>query len=378
MNIKRKIFISLFLILILLTNLSFASYSTVTMNVVEEPVCTIELGENSKFEKKLISKDLNNKEVTIQLQVKNDEVVNKPTGEIMLVLDNSDSMNTTVSGATTRKELIFNSAKTLISNLLKDNEELKIGIVSFSTSIDSSKEGTLEDANLASSLSNDISTLSNAISNIKADGPRTNLESGLELASEQFTKTDNNKYMIVLTDGVPNVALNYDKSYYSDDVISKTKSKLQQLKQSNINIITMLTGIDDETYIPATTTKSFGEIIEEIFGTTSNPTVGKFYYVTDNEVESIIKNDIYNSLIPENKTLKDIKIIDYFPAEIINNFDFAYVSEANIGTISATVDKSNNSITWTIPELASGETATVQYKLKLKENFDSSIVNTKY
>lgn len=375
MNIKRKIFISLFLILILLTNLSFASYSTVTMNVVEEPVCTIELGENSKFEKKLISKDLNNKEVTIQLQVKNDEVVNKPTGEIMLVLDNSDSMNTTVSGATTRKELIFNSAKTLVSNLLKDNEELKIGIVSFSTNTDISKEGSSEDANLVSSLSNDISKLNNAISNIKSDGPKTNLESGLDLASGQFTKTDNNKYMIVLTDGVPNVALNYDKNYYSDDVISKTKSKLQQLKQSNINIITMLTGIDDETYIPATTTKSFGEIIEEIFGTTSNPTVGKFYYVTDNEVESIIKNDIYNSLIPENKTLKDIKIIDYFPAEIINNFDFAYVSEANIGTISATVDKSNNSITWTIPELASGETATVQYKLKLKENFDSSIVN---
>ena len=375
MNIKRKIFISLFLILILLTNLSFASYSTVTMNVVEEPVCTIELGENSKFEKKLISKDLNNKEVTIQLQVKNDEVVNKPTGEIMLVLDNSDSMNTTVSGATTRKELIFNSAKTLISNLLKDNEELKIGIVSFSTNTDISKEGSSEDANLVSSLSNDISKLNNAISNIKADGPRTNLESGLDLASGQFTKTDNNKYMIVLTDGVPNVALNYDKNYYSDDVISKTKSKLQQLKQSNINVITMLTGIDDEKYIPATTTKSFGEIIEEIFGTTSNPTVGKFYYVTDNEVESIIKNDIYNSLIPENKTLKDIKIIDYFPAEIINNFDFAYVSEANIGTISATVDKSNNSITWTIPELANGETATVQYKLKLKENFDSSIVD---
>ena len=45
-----------------------------------------------------------------------------------------------------------------------------------------------------------------------------------------FRNHNNNKYMIVLTDGVPNVALNYDKSYYSDDVISKTKSKLQQLK----------------------------------------------------------------------------------------------------------------------------------------------------
>ena len=42
---KKKIFISLFLILLLLTNLSFASYSTVTMSVVEEPICTIQLGE---------------------------------------------------------------------------------------------------------------------------------------------------------------------------------------------------------------------------------------------------------------------------------------------------------------------------------------------
>lgn len=371
---KKKIFISLFLILLLLTNLSFASYSTVTMSVVEEPICTIELGENSKFEKKLISKDLNNKEVTLQLQVTNGEIANKPTGEIMLVLDNSDSMITEVSEGKTRKDLIFNSAKTLVSNLLRDNESLKVGIVSFSTNIDTSKEGTIEDANLVSTLSNDVSTLTNAISNIQANGSRTDLEAGLSLASGQFTKTDNNKYMIILTDGVPNVAINYDKIYYSDDVISKTKAQLQQLKQNNINVITMLTGIDDETYVPATTTKSFGEIITEIFGTASNPTVGQFYYVTDDQVETTITNDIYNSLVPETKTLKNIKIVDYFPAEIINNFDFVYVSEANIGDISATVDKTNNSITWTIPELASGQTATVQYKLKLKENFDSSIV----
>ena len=38
------------------------------------------------------------------------------------------------------------------------------------------------------------------------------------------------------------------------------------------------------------------------------------------------------------------------------------------------MDTTNNSITWTIPELANGETATVQYKLKLKQNFDSNIV----
>lgn len=48
---KNKVFILLFLIFILMANLSFASYSTVTMEVVEEPICTIEIGENSKFEK---------------------------------------------------------------------------------------------------------------------------------------------------------------------------------------------------------------------------------------------------------------------------------------------------------------------------------------
>lgn len=371
---KKKILITMFLVILLLTNMSLASYSTVTMSVVEEPACTIEIGENSKFEKKLISKDLTNKEVTLQLQVTNGEVSNKPTGEIMLVIDNSNSMTNEVSGKT-RKDLVFESAKTLVSNLLQDNEGLKIGIVSFSTNTDTSKEGTLEDAKVESTLNSDATTLNNAISNIQTNGTRTNLQSGLLLASQQFTKTDNNKYMIVLTDGVPNVAIDYNKIYYSDDVIAKTKQQLIDISTSNINIITMLTGIEDETYVPASVTKNFGTIINEIFGTVQNPTAGKFYYVTDDKVESTITTDIYNSLVPEGKSYKNITIVDYFPAEIINNFEFAYVSQANIGNISAKVDTSNNSITWVIPKLANGETATVQYKLKLKENFDSNIVN---
>ena len=54
---KKKIFITLFLLLILIAKLSFASYNTVTMTVVEEPVCNIELGENSKLD----TKDMNKK-----------------------------------------------------------------------------------------------------------------------------------------------------------------------------------------------------------------------------------------------------------------------------------------------------------------------------
>ena len=370
-----KILIGLFLIIILMANVSMASYSTVTMSVVEEPICTIPFGQHSKFEKKLISKDLANKEVTLQLQVTNEEIADKPTGELMLVLDNSDSMTEEVSDGKTRKDLIFNSANSLVSNLLKDNDSLKIGIVRFSTNVDQTLESTIDDASVVSPLSDNVTTLTNAISNIETNGPRTDLQSGLLLASQQFSKEDNNKYMIVLTDGIPNVAIDYDKKYYSDDVIAKTNQQLKAIEAKGIELITMLTGIKDEAYVPATTTKNFGQIIKEVFGTQTNPTAGTFYYVTDADIEKTITDDIYKALMPIEKTLKDITIVDYFPVEIIQNFDFAYVSKANIGNISAKVDTTNNSITWTIPELTSGQTATVQYKLKLKENFNSAIVD---
>lgn len=332
------------------------------------------------FEKRLISKDLNNKEVTLQLKINNDEkdksLTNNVTGELVLVLDNSNSMTENVASQNkTRQEVVFSSAKTLISNLLKDNTNLKISVVSFSTK-SITEEATLEDAKLVSTLSNDANALNTAIDSIVANGPRTDLESGLTLGLQQFSKENNNKYMVVLTDGVPNVAINQNNPYYSDAVISQTKSALTAIANSNVKLYTMLTGINNPEQT-TDTSKTFSQIITEIFGTESQPTAGTFYYITDDKIESTI-NTIYESLKSTTtvvkSTLKNITVVDYFPQEIIDNFDFAYVSEANIGNISATIDKANNSITWTIPELESGKTAIVQYKLKLKENFNSSIV----
>lgn len=253
---KKSIFITLFLVLILIANISLASYDTVTMSVVEEPVCTIQIGNSSKFEKKLVKKDLNNKEVTLQLQVTNEEASIQPTGEIMLVIDNSKSMEDIVEGTTTREDLVIESAKTLVNTMLDGNDHLKVGVVSFSTNSDVSKEGTIEDASLVSDLSSDPNALVSAISSIEYTGPRTNLESGLNLAGQYFTSENNNKYVIVLTDGVPNVALNYDGVYYSDDAINKTATQLQTLANSGYTVITMLTGISNADSVPATDRKS--------------------------------------------------------------------------------------------------------------------------
>ena len=202
---KSKILLTLFLLITLIATISSASYNDVTMSVVAEPTATINFGANSIVERSVISKDLAKKEITLQLKVTNNEKSLKPTGEIMLVIDNSKSMTDNVTTTKTREDLVIDSAKTLINNLLEDNTLLKIGAVSFSTNSDISKEGTAEDAQLISELTNDSSKLTSAISNIQYNGPRTNLQSGVSLAKQYFSKdTDNShKYIIVLSDGVP-------------------------------------------------------------------------------------------------------------------------------------------------------------------------------
>ena len=154
-NLKLKILLTIFLLITLTATFSNASYNNVTMSVVEEPTATIKFGTNSTLERSVISKNLDNKEITMQLKITNNEENLKPTGEIMLVIDNSKSMLESVTDIKTREDLVIDSAKTLITNLLEDNTKLKIGIASFSTNSTVSKEGTIEDAKIVSELTND-------------------------------------------------------------------------------------------------------------------------------------------------------------------------------------------------------------------------------
>ncbi len=381
---KNRILIGLFLIVIMIANVSLASYSTVTMEVVEEPVCTIEIGESSKFQKQLINKNLANKEVTLQLKVTNEEKLLQPTGEVVLVIDNSNSMKQSTSDNVTRGDLVKSSAKTFITKLLENNDNLKVGTVSFSSSSEKNDEGfitlgTKNDATLLSELTSDVSTLTKSIDAITyvedTVASYTNLQAGLNMGKQLFSKEDTNKYLIVLTDGIPNVVLDRNEVVYNETTISNTKAEYDSIVSAGVKVITLLSGIEDDKANIPSTEYTYGKYIEDLFGTSEKPNFGAFYYITDSEIEQTITSDIYNSLVPKSKSLENIKVVDYFPKEIIDNFDFSYVSKASIGTISASVDKTNNSITWTIPKLDVGETATVEYKLKLKEDFDSAIVD---
>ena len=379
----KKIFtLTLFLLIILIATNVFAV--TTTMEIVEDNICKITLNDYSSLEKKIISSDLTNHQVTLQLEITNDSEAIIPTGELMLVIDSSDSMDTIVEGTTTRKDLVLDSANKLVESLLKVNSNLKIGVVTFSTGTETDDEGHLitgteADAQKVCDLTTDLSKLTTSISTIEGTGQYTNLDSGLQLAKKSFSSEDNNKYMIVLTDGLPNLAVGHNDLVSYDgltNVITQTKTTLKSL--SDINVITMLTGIDNEEAIfrqEGDNSYTYGQVINEVFGTEENPTIGKFYNISDGEIEQTITNDIYEDLVPITQSLKNITVVDYFPQYIVDNFEMTYVEGIDTSNVSAEIDKETNSITWNLAELSAGQSAIIQYNLTLKEEFDETIID---
>lgn len=380
----KKVVLTIFLLMIVMTTNVFAA-TEVTMEIVENNICTINLNEFSYLEKKIINSNLANHEITLQLKVTNDSKIVVPTGELMLVIDNSESMNEIVDGNITRKDIILNSATNLVTNLLKSNpSSLKIGIVTFSTGTEKNDEGFLitgteADAQKVCDFTNDLSILTKNISNIKGTGSYTNLDAGLQLAKSQFSSANSNKYMIILTDGLPNLAIGHNDlvSYNGlTDVINKTKSTLKSL--SNIDVITMLTGITDEEAVfraDETNSYTYGQVITEVFGSESAPTKGKFYKIEDSKIEQTITDNIYHDLLPIENSLENIVIEDYFPKYITDNFDVTLQNDSNTSNAKILTDTNNQKyISWKIDKLSPSESKLLKYTISLKDQFDESII----
>lgn len=422
---KKSIKIALVLLITFLFSTSVFAASVAsgdaTMVLVEDNVCTIEFGKYGSFEKKLERIDTQNKTIDIRLTAKNNqEQKEKPTpgepreetivettelpGEVVLLIDVSNSMSVNqvnVSGTpTTRKQLVVDAARQLVSKLFTANPDIKIGVVEFATSPEVSERGTAKDARaVTTALTNSQSEVSSALDTVSQDvmGPQTNIQIGLRTADALLatsTDADAKKFIIVLTDAIPNTAEGVTFDTYTDASATPTKNELVSIKNKGINVISMLINMkEDEIAISQESPKpTYRQVAEKIFGTSSRPTAGPVYYVEDEEVTSTIAESIYNDLVVttertvviepdpiddseyEEYVLTDIVIKDYFPQNIIDNFDFALLTEPEKGTVTAKVDRSDNSITWTISELKPGESATFVYRLTIKNTISSEII----
>lgn len=364
------------MILCITTTVNAATYTNTKLEVVDETVCTINLGDMGIFEKKIVNFNADEKSVTLELNIKNIKEVDeeyKPV-EIFLVVDNSYSTNS-------NRQTLIDSAKKLVEKLHELDPNVQIGVVSFS-SLDASQgetEGTINDAELRLDLSTSTSDINNALDSILTDelGPRTNLDAGITLANQSFnTDTDADRFMVILTDAVPNTAVGGPTQTYSGEVTTKTRAKLKEIADSGVNIISSLVNLDDVTTEPSTG-KTYKALAEEIFGTEEDPFVGNLFYINEADIEDHITNTVYEIIKPTkvDNTIQNIVIKDYFPQEIIDNFDFEYVASPNIGNVSQEINDEDNSITWEIELLEEGETATLSYKLTLRDNYNVEILD---
>lgn len=386
MNKKSIVLVSIIAIIsVFLFSTVYAASENVTLEKAEENVCEIALGKDGKLTKKLISVDNDKKEATLQIDIENLNNENAMPAEIFLVIDNSKSMtDNKLEDGQTRKTAVFSAAKQLVNNIFKEKNSTTIGVVSFSTNADTSKEGTIEDAKLVLEPTNSATEIAQAIDSIETTGARTNIDAGLQVAKNSFKSgEDIVKFVILLTDGVPNTAVGGPTMTYSGEVTTKTKNTLNSIKSLEINIITVMTGVNSQAQpdpngatSPEAAGKTYQQLAEEIFGTQTNPTYGKFYYVTDKDVTNTIANTTYADIKEAfNNEITDIAMVDYFPDDIIANYDFEIVEKANIGEVTSEVNTENNSITWKIQKLSEKEKASFKYKLKLKENYDEKILN---
>lgn len=410
---------------------STTAKSKATMTDVKNESATITFGQYGKFTKSRSAIDLNNKTIDIKLTVENDYVPKTPEDKdanIVFLLDVSDSVgvnNVTINGKTmSRKEALYTEAKTLADKLLDSNKKIKLGVVEFATG-PSTSEGTEADAKiLTDTLSDDKSTIEKAIDQANSDqkddnamGPRTDIEEGL-IKSKTLIDTASNKdtavnSVVLLTDGVPNTTQGKiaPKNYYTLDQFNITKDQIKTLKNNNIDLYSVLVSLDENT-------KTIGEqnssetdtkvrnwtkknVAEYVFGPAASPTGKANYYIEDAKITDTIENVLFSRLSTpaENPvTLTNVVITDYMPDYIVNNFDYALLSgteskldssdptkivegstknltPSELKNISATVDKTNNSIKWTFDVLPALTLYTVTYRLSLKDEFDSSILN---
>lgn len=358
----------------------FASDMETTLDIIQNS-SEIKYLENDQgyISKTIIDSNSDTGEVTVEVKLSNTkkEQIETNNAEIFFVVDNSGSMGYPTSTGEIRRDIVVKSMKSLVNSIYDNSSNVKVGLIRFAYTGNLLTSSTALMCNLTDNkqtMLNAISEYENLDTSVEIDGLElphcesgTNIEAGLKKANDNFSSGCENKILILLTDGIPNASISYTTESY---VYNATKTRLQKIGNSGVSVISLMTGIteaDDE---------GAQEIVEQIFGTESNPTTGKFYNIADANLETVVTQDILADVMEKiQNPINTVKIVDYFPEDITENFEFSYVGNPNVGKVTEQIDKETNTITWDIDTLKGEEVATLQYKLKIKDMKNEELLN---
>ena len=388
----KKIFIILILLMIVMCGSVNAEELKTSLDIIQKASETKYLENDQGYiSKTIVDSNANTGEVTIELKLSNTkkEISKSNDTEIILVIDNSGSMDFKTAEGKTRKSILLDSAKNLVNTIFDTSDNVKMGIVKFC-----GETGLWAPLYAASVITKPTSQREDVIAGLttvenKSVESGTNIQKGLIKAEELFSESNGNKVIILLTDGCPtedgeknhvgNSEMVMSNEKYNT-ILSNTKNELINIDKKGIRLISLMTGVNsndvDENGNVITNTEEDLQAIKTIFGTEDNPTAGKFYNVKTADISQVIQNDITKDVQEIlNTPLNTVKVTDYFPEDIAKNFEFSYVGNPSIGTVSDSIDSESKTITWDIGTLKGDEVATLKYKLKNKDMKNEQLLN---
>lgn len=388
--------------------------TTKKLNVIKKASETKYLENNNGYiSKTIVDSNATTGEVTVELNVlntKKEQSSNNKTYEnteiYILVSENL------VFEEEEKRDKYINDISNLISQILEFNEKTKVGIIGMTgTVIDESLdangklvigakdeayvEGKESDSEIVIKPTNDLNSITNAIKNMNSSKTayRINLQAGIRLANKSFSN-NSNKILISLYDGVPNIAIGEYSAVIGDNpetaikekhenLATYTRNEILSLKDSNVSFILLRpddTSFDEEWFEAGTRDKLLdfdgSPYVQKLYGTMDNPTYGKMYEFTEESIDKVITENISKGVKDLIATdISNVKVVDYFPEEIVNNFDFSYSQRPSIGTVSDSIDSKTRTITWDIGTLKGEQIASLRYKLKLKNMNNKDLLN---
>ena len=417
--VNVKVIIFIVIIALMTSSIAFADSAKTKLTIVKQSSDKKYLENDQGYiSTEIVDSNLDMGEVTVEVKLANV----KKAQENIQTYENTEIYLMVSENIVRESEKLtkyLNNIENLSSKILNKSSNIKIGIIGIKGTIgdltetedgnaiigdkdESDVPGRESDAEIVVKPTNDINKIKEDLNkmNTEKDGYHTNLQAAIRLANKSYSNNVN-KILISLYDDVPDIAIGVENTvsyggWFSEyetieeavkgkheKISTYTRNEILTLKTSNISFI--LLRPDNTSYDETWYNKDTGEkqldfdgspYVQKLYGTIDNPTYGKMYSFDDNNIDKIITENIYqdvNNIIQSD--IKDIKIENYFPKEIIDNFDFSVVEQPKSGEVSTSIDKAKNSITWSIENLKGEEIATLKYKLKLKDMNNKNLID---
>ena len=387
------------------------------LDIVQKASETKNLDDNQgTIQKSIISSNQETGEVNLKVTVNNISTKSNSDGQIY---ENTEVFIIVPEYTDAAENENLTYVETLASKVLGQNSKTKIGVIGIQGPIrdnyidnegrlvqnendQSAVNGTANDAECIVNLTDNIDVFKNSLRNMNSEKKEyySNLQAALRLARNSFSNKVN-KILISIYDRAPSTAIGLSSQGYSyggwfsqystaeeairaklDDLVSYTKSEILLLKDSNIDFI--LLRPDDTEFDQKWYSTSTGELSVEIdgkpyadnlYGTLEKPTYGKMYSLNNDNLEEIVTEYIYSDVMEKiQPSMTNVTIDDYFPKEIIDNFDIE-IKNSDTMQIDTTKLLTDNYITYNVGNIEGNSSSSLEYTLKIKDMKNEDLLN---